>query len=87
MTTKPRHWIIAIAVALYLYFLLPATADVFFRLYHMTHIGPVYWGYSGFKLAGYFLGTYEHRLLVCVLAGAVLLLIFTLTSKRRTARG
>ncbi len=61
MPTSKRRWIIAIAAALYLYFLLPATADMFFALYHLTHIDPIYWGYSGFKAAGYYFGIYEHR--------------------------
>jgi hypothetical protein len=75
MLTSTRRWIIAIAVALYLYFLLPATANLFFSLYHLTDFGPIYWGYSGFKAAGYYFGAYEHKLLVCVLvAGAIILL-------------
>jgi glycerol-3-phosphate acyltransferase PlsY len=82
-----RRWIIAITVALYLYFLLPATANMFFKLYHMTHINPIYWGYSGFKAAGYFLGAYEHRMLVCVLVAAVIILIPVAIEKLRRARG
>jgi hypothetical protein len=87
MTRSPRPWIIAIAVALYLYFLLPATADVFFKLYHMTHIEPIYWGYSGFKIAGYFLGVYEHRVLVCIAVAAAIILIPAAIGKLRRARG
>ena len=84
----PRSWFIALAVALYLYFLLPATADVLFRLYHMTHFDPVYWGYSGFKAAGYYLGAYEHRILVCVLVAAVIVLVpAAIAALRRKARG
>ena len=67
MPTSTRRWIVALAAALYLYFLLPATADMFFALYHMTQIGPLYWGYTGFKAAGYYFGIYEYRLLACVL--------------------
>ena len=67
MPTSTRRWIVALAAALYLYFLLPATADMFFALYHMTKIGPLYWGYTGFKAAGYYFGIYEYRLLACVL--------------------
>jgi hypothetical protein len=87
MPGTPRPWIIAIAVALYLYFLLPATAELFFKLYHMTHIDPIYWGYSGFKIAGYFLGAYEHRVLVCVLVAAIIILIPAAINKLRRARG
>ena len=67
--------LIAVAVACYLYFLLPATAILFYELYHLTEIGPIYWGYSGFKAAGYYLGVYEYRLLVCVLAGVAVMVI------------
>lgn len=85
MHTSKRHWIIAIALALYLYFLLPATADMFFALYHLTHIGPLYWGYSGFKAAGYYFGIYEYRLLACLLLAAAIIVIPALFKKLRRA--
>ena len=85
MTTSKRPWIIALTAALYLYFLLPATADMFFALYHMTHLGPLYWGYSGFKAAGYYLGIYEYRLLVCVLFAVAIIAISSLFKKLRGA--
>ena len=75
MPISKRRWIVAIAAALYLYFLLPATADMFFALYHLTHLDPIYWGYSGFKAAGYYFGIYEYRLLVCVLLAAAIVAI------------
>jgi len=62
-----RRLVIAVAVALYLYFLLPATAKLFYELYHLTHIDAIYWGYGGFKAAGYYFGMYEYRWLVCTL--------------------
>ena len=67
-----RRWTIAIAVGLYLYFLLPATAVMFYELYHLTGLGPVYWGYSGFKAAGYYFGVWDHQLLTCVLVTALI---------------
>jgi hypothetical protein len=85
MPTSNRRFYIAIAVALYLYFLLPATADMFFVLYHKTHIGPLYWGYSGFKAAGYYFGIFEYRLLACVLLAAVIIIVPSLIKKRRRA--
>lgn len=85
MLTSPRRWIIAIALALYLYFLLPATASLFFSLYHLTHFGPIYWGYSGFKAAGYYFGVYEYKLLVCLLVAAAIILIPALFQRRRRA--
>ena len=83
MPISKRRWIIAIAAALYLYFLLPATADMFFALYHLTHLDPIYWGYSGFKAAGYYFGIYEYRLLVCVLLAAAIVAIPYLFNKLR----
>jgi len=85
MPTTKRRWIIAIAAALYLYFLLPATADMFFALYHLTHIGPLYWGYSGFKAAGYYFGIYEYRLFACLLLAATIIVIPSLFKKLRGA--
>lgn len=78
-----KRLIIAVAVAAYLYFLLPVTAVMFYELYHLTGIGPIYWGYSGFKAAGYYLGVYEYRLLVCVLVGLVFFVIPTLWARLR----
>jgi hypothetical protein len=83
MLTSKRRWIIAIAAALYLYFLLPATANMFYELYHLTHIGPIYWGYSGFKAAGYYFGAYEYRMLVCLLVAAAIIVIPAIVKKLR----
>ena len=87
MITSKRRWLIALAVALYLYFLLPATATMFYELYHLTHIGPIYWGYSGFKAAGYYFGIYEYRLLASVLGGIAIafvpVLVRTVSQKVR----
>ena len=80
-----KRWVIALATALYLYFLLPATATLFYELYHLTHIEPIYWGYSGFKAAGYFFGIYEHRLLACLLVAAAIIVIPSLFKSRRRA--
>jgi hypothetical protein len=85
MLTSPRRWIFAIAVALYLYFLLPATALMFYELHHLTKIDAIYWGYSGFKAAGYYLGVYQYRLLVCVGVGAAIIVIPALVKKLRGA--
>jgi hypothetical protein len=83
MLISTRRWIIALAAGLYLYFLLPATATMFYELYHLTQIGPIYWGYSGFKAAGYYLSVYEHRLLVCLMVAAAIVLIPALFTKLR----
>ena len=83
MLTSKRLWIIAISAALYLYFLLPVTADMFYELYHLTYIGPIYWGYSGFKAAGYYFGIYEYRLLACLLMAVAIILIPAIVKKLR----
>jgi hypothetical protein len=85
MLISTRRWLCAIAVALYLYFLLPATANLFFSLYHLTDVGPIYWGYSGFKAAGYYFGAYEHKLLACVLVAAAIILLPALYRSLRRA--
>jgi hypothetical protein len=85
MLTSKRRWIFAIAAALYLYFLLPATAQIFYELYHLTHIDPIYWGYSGFKAAGYYFSIYEHRLLVCLLVAVAIILVPAIVKKLRRA--
>jgi hypothetical protein len=78
-----RRGLIAIAVAIYLYFFLPATATLFYELYHLTHIDAVYWGYSGFKAAGYYFGIYEYRLPVCALVALTIAIIPGIVKKLR----
>jgi hypothetical protein len=78
-----RRWFIAIAVGLYLYFLLPATAVLFYELYHLTGIGPIYWGYSVFKAGGYYFGIWEYQLISCVLVSALIIGIPAIVSRVR----
>lgn len=85
MLLSPKRWIIAIALALYLYFLLPATAVMFYELYHLTEFGPVYWGYSAFKAAGYYFGIWEYKLTTCLALAAVIIVIPPLLRKLRRA--
>lgn len=85
MLLSKKRWLIAIMIALYLYFLLPATATMFYELYHLTGVGPVYWGYSAFKAAGYYFGIYEYKLLVCLAVAAVIILIPPLIRSLRRA--
>ena len=75
MLWSPRRWVIAFIVAGYLYYLLPATATLFYELYHVTDFGPIYWGYSGFKAAGYYFGIWPYHLHACLaVAGAIIIL-------------
>ncbi len=75
MLLSPKRWIIAIAVVLYLYFLLPTTAVLFYELYHLTEIRHIYWGYSVFKAAGYYFGVWPYQWLACLLVAAVISLL------------
>ena len=75
MIPSKRRCLWAAAIVLYLYFMLPATATLFFELYHLTGIGPIYWGYSGFKAAGYYFGVWDYQLLTCVLVALVILFL------------
>ena len=77
MIGSRRLWVIAVAVALYLYFLLPATAVFFYELYHMTGIEPVYWGYGAFKAAGYYFGIWPYQGLACVAVAALIVFVPT----------
>ena len=79
----PKRWIIAIVTALYLYFLLPATAVMFYELYHFTEFGPVYWCYSAFKAAGYYFGIWEYKPIACLALAAAIIVIPSLIRKLR----
>ena len=81
----PKRWIIAIVIALYLYFLLPATAAMFYELYHFTEFGPVYWCYSAFKAAGYYFGIWEYKPIACLALAAAIIVIPHLIRKLRRA--
>jgi hypothetical protein len=70
-----RLWAFAIAIALYLYFLLPATAVLFYELHHLTGIDSIYWGYSIFKAAGYYFGVWPYQLLACIGVALAIVLI------------
>ncbi|GAB5449837.1 MAG: hypothetical protein Hals2KO_01650 [Halioglobus sp.] len=75
MFLSKRRWIIAIAVALYLYFLLPVTATGFYELYHLTHIEPIYYGYGAFKAAGYYFGVWPYKLYACIGVGVLIIIL------------
>jgi hypothetical protein len=78
-----KRLVIATAVGLYLYFLLPATAVLFYELYHLTGIDAIYWGYSAFKAGGYYFGTWQYQLFTCVIVSAAILLVPGLIQKVR----
>jgi hypothetical protein len=72
MISKKRV-LVALAVAAYLYFLLPATATLFYELYHLTGVDAVYWGYSLFKAGGYYFSVWPYQLPVCLAVAAVII--------------
>ena len=65
--------LVALAVGLYLRFLLTPTAWLFYELYHLTGVDFIYWGYSGFRAGGYYFGIWPYQGVACVLIG---LLVF-----------
>ena len=75
MLISMKRVVAAAVVALYLWFLLPLTATAFYELYHLTGIDPVYWGYSAFKAAGYYLGVSDYRVHICLGVAAAILLV------------
>ncbi len=62
----PVRWIVAAVLGLYLYAGLEPTGVMFYELYHLTTFDPVYWGYTLFKGAGYYFGTWQYQLHACV---------------------
>lgn len=83
MLQPKRRWLLALLVGLYLYFLLPATAVLFYELYHLTNVDALYWGYSAFKAAGYYLGIWPYRLMACVGAGLVIVCLPPYSGRRK----
>ncbi|QFU75940.1 hypothetical protein EY643_09850 [Halioglobus maricola] len=80
-----KRWIIASAIGLYLYFLLPATAVALYELYHLTHIDAIYMGYGAFKAAGYYFGVWPYQLAVCVLITLCIGILPSLIPRRKTS--
>ena len=72
MPSKKRA-VIGILVGLWLYALLPATATMFYELYHLTHVDAVYHGYSAFKAAGYYFGIWPYQALACIAVTALIM--------------
>ena len=83
MTIPTRRWIIALCLALYIYFLLPATATAFYELYHLLKVEAVYWGYGAFKAAGYYLGASGYKLHASIGSAAAVLLLPMVFAKLR----
>lgn len=77
-----KRIVLALAIAGYLYFLLPATATLFYELYHFTGIDAVYWGYSFFKTGGYYFGIWPYQLPACLAVAAIIIFLPLLWRRR-----
>ena len=74
MQSYKKPLLLGLGLALCLRFLLIPTAVLFYELHHLTGIDFIYWGYSGFKIAGYYFGVWEHQTLSCIALGLLLFL-------------
>ncbi len=83
-TTHRKALVWAIAVAIYLKFLLIPTGVMFYELHHATGIDFIYWGYSVFKGVGYYFGVWEYQTLTCVLVAVAIFGIAVLRGSRTT---
>jgi hypothetical protein len=87
LTRHKKALIIALAIGLWLRFALGATAVMFYELYHLTEIGPIYWGYSAFKAADYYFSIWPYQDLVCAAVVVLLVAIAAWRGARGKAQG
>ncbi|WP_116364104.1 hypothetical protein [Parahaliea mediterranea] len=67
-----RRLILGIVVALFFRFLLVPTAWMFYELYHLTGWNVVYWGYSLFKVGGYYFNHWPYQTFTCIALGLII---------------
>ena len=79
-----KPMLIAIAVTVWLKFLLPATGWLFYELHHATGFDWVYRGYTVFRGGGYWFGNWPHQTLTCVTLGLFLFMLLARRGKRRS---
>ncbi len=72
----------AVAVVVYLKYLLIPTGMLFYELHHATGIDSIYWGYSIFKGVGYYFGVWQYQSVVCVLVAALIFGVAVLRGRR-----
>ena len=77
---------ISTVFVLYLKFLLPATAELFYELYHLLHIDFIYWVYSAFKVVAVYFGQWPLQNLALFLLWLLLSLFSYWKHKRRIAK-
>lgn len=73
-------------MSIYLWVLLEPTAWLFYELHHLTGVGFIYYFYSAFKAVGYYFGTWDYQLAVCVLVGVLVALPWWQTLKSQWRR-
>ena len=78
-----RAMAISTVVVLYLKFLLPETAGLFYELYHLLHIDALYWVYSVFKVVAVYFDQWPAQNLAIGLLWLLLSLFSYWKHKRR----
>ena len=71
---SPKRFVMAAALGLWLYFLLPATATAMYELYHMLPLEPLYWLYGGLKAGSFYFDQWPYKLAACIAAGGLVIL-------------
>ncbi|GAB3272555.1 hypothetical protein [Parahaliea aestuarii] len=61
--------LLGIGLMLFLRFLLVPTAWIFYELYHLSGWDLVYWGYSLFKVGGYYFNHWPYQTRICIALG------------------
>lgn len=84
MSIKPVAY--GLAVFAWLYALLPATATLFYELHHLSGLDIIYWGYSAFKAAGYYLSISPYRWVVCAVIAIFVALVTQYRLRRKQRR-
>jgi hypothetical protein len=82
-----RAMAISSLFAVYLKFLLPATAGLFYELYHLLQIDVLYWLYSGFKVVAVYFNLWPSQNIAIGLLWLLLSLLSYWKHKRRIAAG
>ena len=77
---------VSTAVALYLKFLLPATAGLFYELYHLLSIDVLYSVYIGFKVAAVYFAQWPGQNLAIALLWILLSLFIYWKNSRQERR-
>ncbi len=80
-TFLPFRWLFGALAGLWVYFWLPATAFLFFELYHATHLEFVYWGYSLLRIGDYYLDLSGYRVAVSLMLALSVVIAVTVVNK------